>query len=516
MRSSIYRLLHQRFGDRENLMDRRAFLRGSAATVAGLYLSGCSGIGRSPSIVRGRPRVLVVGAGFGGLACAFELRSADYDVTVLEARKRLGGRVHTLKDLVPGKTVEAGASLIGDNHATWLAYAERFKLDLIDITIEPDDLKVPIVLGGERLQSAEAEQLYESLAIFEDAAADASSAIPDWLRPWDAPDAARLDRASLAEFLDGLGLGPRERALAEVLEASNNTRPTAQQSLLGALTAVRAGGGADYFLLSEVYRCRGGNSSLAEALAQEIGTERIHLGTAVQSIAWSEDGTEDGTVRVVDAKGTTHEADHVVLAVPPTVWGRISFQLGRLGQPGLPADLLPTFGPAVKVLAPVDSPYWLDTGWSQYGLSDGAIAMTWDGTYRQSDGGPAGLIGFSGATAAEELLAVPKDQRQAFFAERFEEYFPGYADHKSADAAFVRWPQDPWTRTGYSCPAPGTVTTVSKRIAEGLGRLQFAGEHASPGFFGYMEGALESGARLARRIAEADGVVEGPAVAAAA
>lgn len=496
MRSSLYRLLHQRFGDRERWMSRRAFLRGGTAAVAGLYLSGCTSFGRRGS--GDRPRVVVIGAGFGGLACAYELLGTGYDVTVLEARKRLGGRVHTLTNLVPGRTVEAGASLIGENHPTWLAYAERFGLELIDITIEPDDVKLPIVLGGRRLAPAEAEELYESLGVFEMAAARASADVPEWRRPWDAPDAAKLDAASLGTFIDDLGLGSRQRELTEVLESSNNTRATAEQSLLGALSAVRAGGGEEYFTLSEVYRCRGGNHRLTDALGREIGDQRIHLGTAVRSIEWA-----DEVVRVVDASGTTHEADHVVLAVPPSVWDRIRF------EPELPADLRPTLGPAVKVLAPVDRPYWSDTGWSQYGLSNGAMAMTWDGTYRQSpEPGPAGLVGFSGASAAEALLEVTEGGRQEFFAQRFEEFFPGYREHKTADAAFVRWPQDPWTRTGYSCPAPGTVTTVSKRIHEGLGRLQFAGEHASPGFFGYMEGALESGARLARRLAETDGLAE--------
>ena len=502
MRSSIYRLLHQRNGDRERLMSRRAFLRGSAAAAASFYLSGCATFGR-----RGpgdRPRVVVIGAGFGGLACAYELLGTGYDVTVLEARKRLGGRVHTLTNLVPGKTVEAGASLIGENHATWLAYAERFGLELIDITIESDDPKYPVVYDGRRLDPADGDAIYESLAAFEEAAAKASEDVPDWRRPWDAPDAANLDATSVGQFLDDLGLDAQGREFAEVLESSNNTRPTAQQSLLGALTAVRAGGGEDYFTLSEVYRCRGGNHQMTEALGREISDRRIRLGTAVHSIEWSID-----RVRVVDSKGATHEADHAVLAVPPTVWDRIRF------DPELPTSLRPTTGPAVKVLAPVDGPYWSETGWSQYGLSNGAIAMTWDGTYRQSDSGPAGLIGFSGANAAEELLGVPADERQAFFARQFEEFFPGYGEHRVADAAFVRWPEDQWTRTGYSCPAPGTVTTVSPQIHDGLSRLHFAGEHASPGFFGYMEGALESGARLARRLAEADGLAE-PVLASAA
>ncbi len=44
--------------------------------------------------------------------------------------------------------------------------------------------------------------------------------------------------------------------------------------------------------------------------------------------------------------------------------------------------------------------------------------------------------------------------------------------------------------------------------AEGVGHLHFAGEHTCYAFVGYMEGALNSGASLARRLAERDGLVK--------
>ena len=57
------------------------------------------------------------------------------------------------------------------------------------------------------------------------------------------------------------------------------------------------------------------------------------------------------------------------------------------------------------------------------------------------------------------------------------------------------WPSTSWTQCGYSFPAPGEVTTVGPVVREGVGRLHFAGEYASYAFVGYMEGALNSGAR---------------------
>src|ERR1700720_1735145 len=61
-------------------------------------------------------RVLIIGAGFAGLVAGYELQQVGYAVTILEARDRVGGRVWTLDDVVPGKQVEGGGELIGSNH----------------------------------------------------------------------------------------------------------------------------------------------------------------------------------------------------------------------------------------------------------------------------------------------------------------------------------------------------------------------------------------------------------------
>ena len=63
------------------------------------------------------------------------------------------------------------------------------------------------------------------------------------------------------------------------------------------------------------------------------------------------------------------------------------------------------------------------------------------------------------------------------------------------------WPGDPHTGAGYSFPAPGQVTTLIPRLRAGIGRLHFAGEHTSTKFVGYMEGGLDSGVAVARKLA---------------
>src|SRR5208282_313176 len=112
MAHALYARLHRRFNPQPNRISRREFLELALAASAGLLIS-CS----SPPRIRSNgKRIVVIGAGFSGLACAYELLHVGYDVIVIEARNRLGGRVLSFRDWIPGRNVEGGGELIGSNH----------------------------------------------------------------------------------------------------------------------------------------------------------------------------------------------------------------------------------------------------------------------------------------------------------------------------------------------------------------------------------------------------------------
>src|SRR6185436_5626080 len=156
-RSFFARLAHR--ANPTSREDRRRFMQQSLAAAAGLLLSSSGARAFAPANAR---RVIVIGGGFSGLACAYELKSAGYKVTVLEARNRVGGRVLSFSDLVQGKNVEGGGELIGSNHPTWVAYKEKFKLNFIDVT-EEEDASQPVLLGGKLLSDEQVEKLYKDM-----------------------------------------------------------------------------------------------------------------------------------------------------------------------------------------------------------------------------------------------------------------------------------------------------------------------------------------------------------------
>jgi monoamine oxidase len=112
------------------------------------------------------------------------------------------------------------------------------------------------------------------------------------------------------------------------------------------------------------------------------------------------------------------------------------------------------------------------------------------------------LVGFSGGSAATRFLQLAPPQRRERYAEIMESLFSGYAKN-AGQVAVQAWPEDPWTQGGYCSPLLGQVTTTFPKLEEGVAnRLFFAGEHASPSFYGYMEGALQSGVRAAKQVAK--------------
>lgn len=487
MPTSIYATLRKRFGSSESGMTRREMLAASLAAGAGLLLSSRMGSAEEKAEEKNARRVIVIGAGFAGLAAAYELASAGCAVTVIEARNRTGGRVLSFSDFIKGRNVEGGAELIGSNHPAWVAYAKKFSLEFLEVT-EDEEAEAPIVLDGKRLSAKASAELWEEMEA-NHGRFNADAANIDAGEPWKSPNAGALDKTPTAKVIAALDCSAECKAALTVDFNSNNGVVTAWQSYLGNLSQIKGGGGEKYWTESEVYRCRGGNQSLAYKFAAAIGEQRILLGAPAAAVAYSEKGA-----KVTLASGQTLEADDVVLSVPPSVWKRIAF------DPPLPAGLAPQMGSNVKFLAAVKKRFWEKDKLSQYALGDGPVGMTWEGTDNQLGDGKACMVAFSGANASETCRNWPAVERNANYIAELSSMYPKFKDHFEG-ARFMDWPSDPWTSAGYSFPSPGQVTTVGPMLFQGLERLHFAGEHCCYAFVGYMEGALQSGIAAAKRIA---------------
>jgi monoamine oxidase len=114
---------------------RRAFLKTSIFSAAGFSvpLQAFSTTLTALPKASGSKKVIVVGAGMAGLTAAFELMQAGYDITVLEARMRPGGRVYTIRDsFADGLYAEAGAVDFGPSYKHLLHYIRLFDLPMAE------------------------------------------------------------------------------------------------------------------------------------------------------------------------------------------------------------------------------------------------------------------------------------------------------------------------------------------------------------------------------------------------
>lgn len=484
---SIFAQLRHRHGDRLDGPSRRQLLQGSLATGMAFMLSGTRTIA-SPSAGKS---VVVIGAGLAGLAAAYELKSVGYDVTIVEARNRLGGRVLTFDNFVPGRFIEGGGELIGRNHPLWIAYAKKFGLEFLPI-VEPDTTQ-PIELEGRLLSPKDCVRLWKEMdALSKRMDGTAAHVVED--EPWKTPGAATLDARTLADWLRRQTANPlAKRGLGAQL-VSNNGAALDRQSYLGQLTQVKGGGLDKYWSDSEAFHCAGGNQQLASHFAEAIGSDHIRLNLPARAVTIQND-----KVSVRCADDSLIEADDVIVSVPCSVWNTIEF------QPSLPPQLAPQMGSNVKYLASLKRRFWKADKLAATSLSDNDVQFTWEGTDGQDGDQPAEFVAYSGGPGSEAVRAIAPGERDAAYGKLLAKRYPGFKE-AFVGSRFMDWPGTEWTMGSYSFPAPGQVTTMGPLMQAGLGgKVHFAGEHTCYKFVGYMEGALTSGVTIARRLAERDG-----------
>ncbi|MDZ8029286.1 MAG: FAD-dependent oxidoreductase [Nostoc sp. DedQUE11] len=451
-------------------------------------------------------KVIVVGAGFAGLAAAYELATQGVQVTVLEARDRIGGRVYSKDDIAPGRIVEAGAELVGANHHQWIHYARKFGLGLSVITDEVNfeavGLEQPLYINGSNVPRKIQKGIFEKMEKIQEKINEDAEQV-DAYEPWTHPKAKEWDSISVADKLDEWCAGDLLlRNALEVHFSNDQTAPTTDQSYLGLLAAVKGGGVGDYWTLSETFRCESGNQALAQKFVEEIkkvvkeihGQENwsVNIKEPVTHIDIPKDSA-NVTVRTVFHE---YKGNYVVFAIPPTTWKHVCI------TPEVSSDYQMSLGQAIKYLSAVNERFWIKKGLAPSFISD-EVGMIWESTDNQmaTTGHGFGLNLFAGGQLASQALASANST--TYFNEAIGRVYKDYESNVTKQE-FIEWPEEKWTGGGYSCPKPNQVCKIGRFLSQAyLDRLFFAGEHTCLAFFGYMEGALRSGVICSKKILEA-------------
>ena len=389
-------------------------------------------------------RVIVVGAGFAGLAAADALANAGVDVEVFEARDRVGGRVWSVP--FAGAVAERGAEFVLPHDRTVRAVADRLGLALVRKG----------TLYGNREPRGGSHPV---------SGAEVLAAVT---RLGSAPGAGTL--------VDVLGRGEVEPDVAEAIRARFEVSCAYPADDLD--SSVLTEGGAGAFGDFDTWTVEGGNDRIARELAAGLHGA-VRLSAPVSSVAW-----RDGEVRVV-AGGREAAADAAVIAVPASVLSRVSF------DPPLPrAKTEVRYGQAAKLFVGLRTP-------APPSQTLSVPDRFWCYTQLGADGDPLPFVGaFAGSPRALESLDVRSGPGHWLAA--LGRLRPDL-DLDVDSVLLSTWADDPWVQGAYSAgSATSPIDTVALRRS--VGPLAFAGEHTAGGWHGLMEGALRSGQRAAQEL----------------
>ncbi|MBM3667179.1 MAG: FAD-binding protein, partial [Actinobacteria bacterium] len=382
-------------------LTRRALLGTATAGAVALALPQlrCGGGEDERSGGRGAgSSVIVVGAGLAGLVAADLLGSEGAEVTLIEARERLGGRVFTVRSpFAGGQIAEGGGEYIDAVHTVMLELVERFELELDDLNAVGAEGDGVVIRPGRR-------RLYEEVAATSGVEAETErfyEAIYELARPLGGAGAGRaaaeLDASSAADLLDRLGISGDARFLLEQDLVGGYTVEPERLSLLFLASAERP-----YEEVPdrdiETLRINGGNDQLTTALAEDLEGE-IVTGSPVDSVTQGSGGV------TVEAAGRSYRADACVLALPLPALREI--EIGFAAPPAVERAVLRTsYGAVTKTLMQFATRTWSEEGLAGYGLTDLPVGITWDATDAQP--GERGiLISYAAAAAGLEAAFAP-------------------------------------------------------------------------------------------------------------
>jgi monoamine oxidase len=275
-------------------MNRRDFLLKSTLAGSTILLnpktaSYISSQGNKPK------SVIIIGAGFAGLAAGMKLKSEGIQVTILEARKRIGGRVFSNQPTkANGQVIELGAEWVGSSHERVISLCKEFGL-----TLENNQFETDLLLGGKHSKSGKWGFSQEMNKFWE-------SKVSIW-ENMSETQRKKLDATDWWRYLTQQGITGNDLLLRDLMDSTDFGESIRHTSAYAAF--------AEYAESSEKnemdLKIKGGNATLAEKMADYVGKDNILLDHSVQIV--KQKGSKG--VLLTCSNGKTFDAERMICAI---------------------------------------------------------------------------------------------------------------------------------------------------------------------------------------------------------
>jgi putrescine oxidase len=454
--------------------------------------------------------VVVVGAGPSGLTAARELKKAGLSVAVLEARDRVGGRTWT--DTVDGAVLEIGGQWVSPDQTALLVLLDELGLETYSryrdgesIYVGADGRKTRYTGDSFPVSETTAAEMDKLIGLLDGLAAEIGPT-----EPWSHPKARELDTISFHHWL-------RQNSPDE--EACNNiglfiaggmlTKPAHAFSTLQAVLMAASAGSFSHltdedFILDK--RVVGGMQQVSLLQAQELGDDVV-LNSPVRTINWEHNAGGENTageitagprVTVVSERATVN-ARYVIMAVPPNLYSRVSF------NPPLPRrqhqmHQHQSLGLVIKVHAVYSTPFWREEGLSGTCFSAGSLVQeVYDNTNHGDSRGT--LVGFISDEKADAVFELSAEERRRAILESI----AGFLGEKALEPEVYYesdWGSEEWTRGAYASSYDlGGLHRYGKDQHQPVGPIYWSSSDLAAEGYQHVDGAVRMGQLTAARVA---------------
>lgn len=450
-----------------NKTNRREFLKIIGAGSVGIALTSNSLFAQNR-----RKSCVIIGAGFAGLAAAYKLKNAGWNVTILEARDRIGGRVFSYRMPQNQNLVcELGAEWVGESHERIKSLCADFKILLQrhqfdDYLLQDGKVSRPGAWGF----SAQAKTAFEKV-------------IKNYEK-LSALQQQNLDKLDWWTYLEKIGFPEEDLRLRDLTDSTDFGESIRHVSAYGALAEY-----AESSPKNEMdYKMTGGNSRLTEEFVKRIGTENIKTNTLVTEVI------QYKGIVTIKTETESLKADAVVCTAPTQSLLKIKF------NPPLPAAQRSAaekliYSRICKNSILFENRFWKDENFSM--VSDVTSHYYFHSTQNQP-GAEGILTSYAIGEKADVLASQSDGRRMRKIANDLIDFNPD-APRLAKGIASYAWQRDKYTDGAYALYRPGQWFGVRPILQRPHGKVLFAGEHLAD-WQGFMEGAIETGEAAAQSL----------------